>query len=332
MSSYNGILIYGEVMNGEITTITRELINIGRRIGDNLNQPTGMLLLGKDIQESVKEVTALDIDRVYIVEASQFIECHPGLYTSIITKVCQQTMPSIILFGHTDMGRDVAPRLAARLGATVTMDCNDIAIDPRTRHVLQTKMAYGGNAMAIWVAESPIPQIVTLRPRSVMNAESPTSRRAEIINLNINIDPSNIKSKLLKTVKEEIKGTRLEEAKVIVSGGGGIGSREGFKLLEELAQVLGGTVGITRVPYDEGWMAGSLEIGQTGRVVDPNLYIAIGISGAPQHMAGVSSSKCIVAINKDPDAHIFKEADFGVVGDYKEILPPLIEKCKALIT
>jgi electron transfer flavoprotein alpha subunit len=163
-----------------------------------------------------------------------------------------------------------------------------------------------------------------------MADEPDPSRKGEIIAFSVRIDDSLMKSKLLETVKEEVKGIRLEEAKVIVSGGGGIGSSDGFKLLGELAKALGGTIGVTRVPCDEGWMSVNLEIGQTGHIVGPDLYIAVGISGASQHMAGCSSSKFIVAINRDPEAHIFKEADFGVVGDYRDVLPALIFRLKEL--
>jgi electron transfer flavoprotein alpha subunit len=331
MAEYHGVLVCGEVVDGKITLVTKELLNMGRRLSDDLGQPLSILLIGKDIQEMAKEVITLGADKVYTVDGPLFAEPHPDLYVAIIAEVCQQVAPFIVLFGQTDIGRDVAPRLAARLGTTVTLDCVELAIDPDTKRLLQTKSVYGGNAMAVWVSESYEPQIVTLRPRSVMPAEPDASRKGEIITLSVTIDDSVVKSKLVETVKEKVGGIKLEEAKVIVAGGGGIGGSEGFKLLEELAQVLGATVGVTRVPCDEGWMPLSLEIGQTGHIVSPGLYIAIGISGAPQHMAGCSSSKCIVAINRDPEAHIFKVSDFGLVVDYRQALPPLIEKCKALV-
>ena len=331
MAAYHGVLVCSEIVEGITATIIRELLNIGRRLSDDLSQPLGILLIGKDIQETAKEVITLGADRVYIANGPPFAESHPDLYVAIMADVCRQVIPSIVLLGQTDMGRDVAPRLAARLGTTVTMDCTELAIDSNTKRLLQTKPVYGGNAMAIWTSESREPQIVTLRPRSVMPAEPDTSRKGEISTLSITLDDSMIKGRLLETVREKSGGLKLEEAKVIVAGGGGIGGREGFKLAEELAEVLGGTVGVSRVPCDEGWMPTSIEIGQTGHIVSPNLYVAIGISGAPQHMAGCSGSRWIVAINRDPEAHIFKEANFGVVGDYREVLPALIEKCKTLV-
>jgi len=329
MADDKGVLICGEVVGGRITTITMELLNTGRRLCDDLKQPLSILLIGQDI--NAKEAILLGADKVYTVEGAPFAESHPEHYVAIITKACQQIAPSIILFSQTDMGRDVAPRLAARLGTTVCMDCVELAIDPETKQLLQTKPVYGGNAMAVWVSEDRQPQVVTIRPRVVAPAEPDTSRRGEITPITIDVDDSKIKGKLLETVKEEIKGIKLEEAEAIVAGGGGIGGKEGFKLLEELAKVLRGTIGVSRVPCDEGWMPVSIEIGQTAHMVSPKLYIAVGISGALQHLAGCSGSKYIVAINKDSNAHIFKEADFGVVGDYREVLPPLIEKCKALM-
>ncbi len=331
MADYKGVLICGEVIEGRITSITTELLNTGRRLCDDLNQPLSVLLIGQDTSEIAKEAILLGADKVYTVDGAPFAESHPERYVVVITKACQQIAPSIILLGQTDMGRDIAPRLAARLGTTVCVDCVELAIDPETKSLHQTKPVYGGNAMAVWVSEGYQPQIVAMRPRVVAPAEPDTSRKGEVVPIAIDVDDSTIKGKLLETVKEEVKGIKLEDAKVIVSGGGGIGGSEGFEMIRELAQLLGGAVGVSRIPCDEGWMPTTLEIGQTGQMVSPDLYIAVGISGALQHMAGCSGSKYIVAINKNPDAHIFKEADFGVVGDYREVLPPLIEKCKALL-
>ena len=331
MATYQGALVCGEVSEGKITKVTRELLNMGRKLCDNLNQPLSTLLIGKNIQGAAAEVIALGTNKVYTVNGLPFRESHPDVHVAIITEACKQIAPSIIIFGHTEMGREVAPRVASRLRTTVTMDCTELSIDPETKRLLQSKPVYGGNAVAIWVSDSHDPQIVTLRPRAVMPAEPDGSRKGEMIPLDITISDSMIKGKLLETVKEEVKGIKLEDAKIVIAGGGGIGSSDGFTMLEELAKVLGGTVGVTRVPCDEGWKPLALEIGQTGHIVTPKLYFAIGISGAPQHMAGCSGSKCIVAINRDPDANIFKEADFGVIGDYRAVLPALIEKCKALL-
>ncbi len=331
MQSNRGVLVCGEVADGKTTATTRELLSLGRKLSDGLHQPLTVLMIGKNLQEAAKEAIFFGADKVYSVDNPLFSSFNPGYYTAIMAKICEQTVPSIMLFGQTDIGRDVAPRLAAKLGIPVTLDCTDLNVDLGTKHILQTKPVYGGNAMAIWATESTQPQIVTMRPKAVMVDEPDPSRRGEIIAFTTTIDDSMIKIRHLETVKEEVKGIRLEEAKVIVAGGGGIGGRDGFKLLEELAKILGGTIGVSRVPCDEGWMPTNLEIGQTGHIVSPDLYIAVGISGALQHLAGCAGSKLIVAINKDPEAHIFKEADFGVVGDYREVLQHFIEECRALI-
>jgi len=331
MSEYQGLLVCGEMVGRKITTHTRELLNMGGKLKDKLSQPLSTLLIGDHVQEAAEEVITLGANKVYTINAPSFTESSPDLHIALIVEVCKQITPSVILFGHTEMGREVGPRLAARLKTTITMDCTELNIHPETKRVLPSKPVYGGNAIAVWVSEHHDPQIFTVRPRVVMPAEPDASRKGEIIPLNVHIDGSMVKSRLLETSKEETKGIKLEDAKVIIAGGGGVGNREGFKVLEELAKVLGGAIGVTRVPCDEGWIPISFEIGQTGHIVTPNLYIAVGISGAPQHMAGCSGSKRIVAINRDSEANIFKEADLGVVGDYREILPALVERCKTFM-
>lgn len=331
MTAHEGVFVCGEVANGKITTVTREVLTMGNRLAKELGQPLNTLLVGNHVDQPAAEAIALGAAKVYIVAGSPFAESHPDRYLAIMTEACKEILPSVILIGHTEMGRDVVPRLAARLKTTATMDCIDLAIDPETKRLLQSKPVYGGNAIAVWVSGSRDPQIVTLRPRAVLPEDPDFSRKGEIRVFDIEIDESMIKGKLLETAKEEVKGIHLEDARVIVAGGGGIGGSDGFRMLEDLAGVLRGTLGVSRVPCDEGWKPLSLEIGQTGHIVNPGLYIAVGISGAPQHMAGCSGSKCLVAINRDPDAQIFKEADFGVVGDYRQVLPAMIEKCKALM-
>ncbi len=330
MTDDRAVLVCCEVIDDRLTTTTKELLRTGRTLCDALGQPLSAIVLEGHPRETADETISFGADRVYVINGSPLGESHPELYVALLTELSNQIRPSIILLGHTDIGREVAPRLAARLKTAVVMDCTEFAIDPNTKKMLQTKPVYGGNAVATWISETYEPQIATLRPKAVMPAEQEPSRNGDIVALNITVDGSMVKSKLLETVKEGIDGVKLEEAKIIVAGGGGVGGSEGFQLLRELAQAVGGTVGVTRVPCDEGWMPVSLEIGQTGHIVNPKVYFAIGISGALQHMAGCSGSKWIVAVNKDPEAHIFKEADFGVIGDYRGILPPLIDECKRL--
>ena len=332
MANNSGILVCSELFDGKVSSTTKEILAVGRKLSNDLGQSLGALIISDKVGDQAKEIITLGADQVYTTEGPNFADAPSELYVSIIAEACKILTPSIILMSQSDMGREVAPRLAAKLGASVALDCTDLAIEATTKQLLQTKPVYGGNAMAVWASDSDKSRIVTLRPRSITPAVPDTSRNGEVKALDISVDMSKIKSRLIETVKEEIKGIRLEDAKVIVCGGGGIGKKDGFNLLEELAKILGGTVGVTRVPCDQGWRPISMEIGQTGRIVSPNLYIGIGVSGAPQHMAGCSGSKYIVAINRDAEAHIFKEADFGVVGEYSQVLPSLIEKCKSLIS
>ena len=330
MATLSEVLVCGETADGAISSVTRELLGIGRKLSDELGQPLSILLIGEGLQDLAREAVTLGADKVYTAGGAPFADSHPDLYVSIIAGVCRQTAPSAVLLGQTDMGREIAPRLAARLDAGVITDCTELSIDPESKNLLAVKPVYGGNALAAWSAGFDRIQVITVRPRAAMPTEPDSARTGEVTNLDITVEDAAVKGRLVETVKEDSKGIKLEDAKIIVCGGGGIGGNEGFALLEELASVIGGTVAVTRIPCDEGWMPLSLEVGQTGRIVCPDLYVAVGVSGAPQHMAGCSGSKRIVAINRDAEAHIFDEADFGVVGDFKQVLPALIEKCRTL--
>ncbi len=325
-----GILICGEQRKGNITSVSKELLTTARRLGDTQSHPLYFLLMGEKLGNIAEKAIDLGSHKVLKVEDPAFADLNPELLTDVLKDICERIEPLVILFGQTDMGRDIAPRLAAKLGASVCMDCVELAFNEAGDTLLQTKPVYGGNAMAQWASPNRFPHVVTMRPRSEKPAEPHPSSAGELESLPVDIDVARIRTELIATIKEEDAGPRLEDAKIIVAGGGGIGGGEGFRLVRELAQILGAAVGITRVPSDENWMPKKLEIGQTGHTVSPSLYIAIGISGAPQHLAGCNSSKVIVAINKDPQARIFEEADFGIAADYRQVLPPLIEKIKAL--
>jgi electron transfer flavoprotein alpha subunit len=331
MSDYNGILIYDEITDGHISLTTRELLTAGRKLGDQLGQPVNGLLIGKVFDGAADETISQGADHVYTIESGQYTESSPDLYVELVTEVCRQLGPSVVITGHTDMGRDTVTRIAVKTGAALNLDCIELNGDPNENRFSCRKPVYGGNAVAVWASSLEKPTLVTLRPRSTQPADPDMQRKGEVHKLDIKTDDATIKVKLQETVKEEISGIKLEDAKVVVGGGGGIGNADGFQILEELAHLLGGAVGATRVPCDEGWKPMSMEIGQTGRIITPNLYIAVGISGAPQHMAGCNGSKTIVAINRDPDAHIFEEADFGLIGDYRTLIPPLIEHYKKIV-
>jgi len=245
-------------------------------------------------------------------------------------KVVEQAPPQIILMGQTSIGRDLAPALAFRLKTAAQLGCLELAIDPSSKKLLQTKPVYGGNALAVFTTETD-PQIVTIRTKAMTALAPDPSRKGEIINIAAAPDASAIQTSVLNRVEEEVAGIKIEEADTVVAGGRGIGSAEGFAQLEALAKMLKGAVGATRPPCDNEWVPAGAQIGLTGKIVAPELYIAIALSGSSQHMSGCSGSKTMVAINKDPEANIFREARFGVVGDWKKIVPAFTEKLKELL-
>lgn len=328
-----GILVCAETADGKITATTRELLHAGRDLADAAGSALAALVTGKNPQEAAAEAITLGADTVYTVDTPSFVESTPDYYASLLVMTCRKTEPAVVIFGQTDLGRDVAPLLAARSGGVACMDCVRVAIDTQTRALLQTRPVYGGNAMAVWSSGEEVLRVVALRPRSYAAAEPDATRQGEIVALDPPDSDESPRMELLETRKEEIKGVKIEDARIVVSGGGGIGGPDGFKMLEELALVAGGASGAvaaTRVPCDEGWVSHGIEVGQTGTIITPDLYIAVGISGAVQHMVGCADSKVIVAINRDPDAHIFQEADFGIVGDYRQAVPALTGAIKSI--
>ncbi len=332
MAENKGVLIYGEVTEGKLDSISLELLGIGRKLADDLGQELGAVLLGSGIGDAAKEAILFGADKVYVVDDPVLKDYQTDSYTAVMEKVCKQLSPDILLLGQTAIGRDLAPRLAFRLGTGVTMDCIELAIDPQTKLMVQTKPVYGGNAVAVLVCEQTKPQIATIRVKAMEPLARDDSRTGEVISIPAELDPAAIRTKVLDKVKEEVVGIKLEDAKVVVCGGRGIGSVEGFSQLEELAKLLGGAVGATRPPCDSGWVAAHLQVGLTGKIVTPDVYIGIGLSGSSQHIAGISGAKNIIAINRDPEANIFKVAHYGAVGDYKKVLPSFIQKCKELLS
>jgi electron transfer flavoprotein alpha subunit len=244
--------------------------------------------------------------------------------------VVGQASPQVLIIGQTSIGRDLAPRLAFRLNTAAALGCLELAIDPSSKKLLQTKPVYGGNALAVFTTDS-FPQMATVRPKAMTPLAPDQSRKGEVIKVEAGLDASAVRAKVLEKVPEEVEGIKLEDAEVVVGGGRGIGSAEGFVQLEELAKLLKGAVGATRPPCDNGWVPAGAQVGLTGKIITPDLYIAIALSGSSQHMSGCSGSKTIVAINKDPEANIFREARFGVVGDWKKVVPALTEKLKELM-
>jgi electron transfer flavoprotein alpha subunit len=250
-------------------------------------------------------------------------------FTNVLTGLINQHKPEIVLIGATSMGRDLASRVAARIKAGLTADCTELTINEESKLLEQTRPAFGGNVMATILCEFTRPQMATVRPKVMAPMEFDDSREAEVIHVPVNIEEKSIATKILEVIKDETgSDVNLTEADIIVSGGRGLGDPEHFALIEELAETVGGAVGASRATVDAGWIPATHQVGQTGKTVHPKLYIACGISGAVQHLAGMSSSDCIVAINKDPDAPIFDVAHFGVVGDLFDVVPAMIEAIK----
>ena len=327
MTDDAGVMVLGEPSE----PITFELLGIGRALADALGEPLACALLGADAAAMAPEAIAFGADRVDVVDDPLLKDDHPEAYVAAMHALCRAVKPSILLIGQTVVGRDLAPRLAFRLATGLATDCSELAIDPASRLLVQTRACYGGNARATLVCATARPQMATVRPKAMSPLAPDNGRTGEIVRRAAGIDASCMRTKIVERVADAAAGPRLESASVVVAGGRGVGGPEGFKALEELASILDGAVGASRAACDAGFTAASRQIGLTGRVVAPDLYVAVGISGASQHMAGCSGSKVIVAINKDPEANIFKEARYGIVGDYREIIPAFRETCRALL-
>jgi electron transfer flavoprotein alpha subunit len=330
MAEYQGVAVYCEVKGDGLLPIAAEGLGIGRQLADNLGQPLVAVLLGSGIGGLAGQAVAAGADKVYVVDDALLKEYLADAYLSALEKVVGEIKPQVLIMGQTDAGRELAPRLAFRLGTTATLDCVDLAIDPATKRLLQTKPVYGGNAQAVYTGDID-PQIVTIRTKAFGAVEPDPSRQGEVVSIAAAPDASAIRTKVLDRVVEEAAGIKLEDAAVVVAGGRGIGGPEGFGQLEELARLLKAAVGASRPPCDNGWIADTVQVGLTGKIIAPNVYIAVAISGSSQHMSGCSGSKTIIAINKDREANIFRHARFGVVGDWKKVLPAFTAKIKELV-
>ena len=331
MPEFKNVMVFGEVAGETLSTITAEVLGCGRKLADDLGEELCVVLLGDQMRGLAQEAISLGADKAYVVEDPLFKDCHTDSYVAILEKIVNLALPRILIFGQTVAGRDLAPRLAFRLGTAATLDCLELSIDHGSKLLLQTKPVYGGNAFATYTCES-YPQIATVRAKVMSPLEPDDRRRGEIIALEAGLDPSEIRTKIVARVPEMTEGMKLEDAKVVISGGRGIGSVDGFRQLEELAQLLNGAVGATRSSCDNGWAPYAIQIGLTGKIVTPDLYIAIAISGASQHLTGVAGPKTMVAINRDAEASIFKEARFGIVGNWEDVLPAFTAKIRELLS
>jgi electron transfer flavoprotein alpha subunit len=331
MTENKGILIIGELLEGKLAAITGEILGIGRKLANDLGQELSAVLIGSGVANFANEVIALGADKVYVIDNPLFKDYLTDSYVGALEKLTKDVKPEVLLLGQTTMGRDLAPRLAFRLGTGVTLDCVALAIDPTTKLLQKTKPVYGGNALAVYASEGR-PQMATIRVKTMESLAKDASRKGQVIPFDPAVDTAKIRAKVVNRVKEEVTGVKLEDAPVVICGGRGLGGPDPFNTqLAELAKMLNGAVGGTRPPCDSGWLPSSRQIGLTGKMVSPTLYIGIALSGSSQHQAGMAGSKNIIAINKDPEANIFGIAHYGVVGDYKKVLPAFIAKCKELL-
>ncbi len=328
MPAANGVLVVAETERGGLAPISAELLGVGRTLAEVLGGTLTAAVLGSGVAEAASALGELGADVVLLADSPALGE--PGVEAALeaLTPLVTQEAPDILLLGHTPDMRELAARLAFRLGTGLTTDCTALRVEDGV--LVMTKPVYGGSANAEFTVPRARPQMATLRPRAFRPAVSDPSHHAEVRHVPVEVGAA-VRSRVVETVREEATtGPSLKNAKAVVSGGRGLGGPENWHYVEELAASLGAAVGATRAVTDAGWVPPGLQVGLTGVTITPDLYVAVGVSGAVQHIAGCSGSRNIVAINKDPDANIFKHARFGVVGDYKQIVPPLAARIKEL--
>ncbi|MDX1357902.1 MAG: electron transfer flavoprotein subunit alpha [Clostridia bacterium] len=330
-SLYEGIWVFAEQKYGEPESIAYELLGVGRTLADDRNTDLTAVLIGNRLDEACKKLISRGADKVLVVDDESLNHYNDESYTDIFVQLINENKPEIILMGATTYGRSLAPRIASRINTGLTADCTKLEIDPVDGKLLQTRPAFGGNLMATIICPNHRPQMATVRHKVMKELEPDDTRTGEIIRPDV-IIPKDLKIKVKDVVSTVCEMVPLAEADIIVSGGRGMGDPKNLALIHDLAEVLGGAVGASRATVDAGWIEYSHQVGQTGQTVGPQVYFACGISGAIQHLAGMSSSDTIIAINKNPDAPIFKVATFGIVGDVMEILPLLIKEFKAALT
>lgn len=323
MNDSKGLWVFAEQHQGKINAVTFELLGKGKELADKLGTEVTAVLLGFGVEELCKELIAYGADRVILADNKSLEDYRTDSYTHVIYDQVKEYKPEIFLIGATDLGRDLAPRLAKRLNTGLTAHCTELEIDINERLLLQTVPGFGGNVSATIITPEARPQMATVQQNVMKSLTRDDSRLGEIVYTSAAVPAEAMRVKILSNVKEIEQDNNLENAEIIVAGGRGVGSAENFSLLKELAMALGGKIGVTRDVVDEGWVSKDHMIGQTGKTVRPKLYIACGISGAMQHLAGMKSSETIVAINTDSKAPIFDVADIGFIGDLKTIVPVL---------
>jgi electron transfer flavoprotein alpha subunit len=326
-----GVLVLAEVSDGKLSGIAQELLGAGRRVADALGEELAAAMLGSQLGESGQEAIAYGADKVYVIDDPLLAVPQPDAYVAVLERLCGDVQPNVLLLGKTSLGVEVGPRLAFRLGTALASDCTDLRIDPETKRMIMTRPVFGGNAMLEMACEERSPQMATIRAKTQAPLPRDETRHGERIKRAAEIDAAVIRAKFISRNKKAVEGMTLANAPIVISGGRGLKGAENFKSLKELGDLLGAAVGASKAAVDEGWVPPEMQVGLTGVTVTPNLYMAVGISGAAQHIAGMGYSKNIIAINKDPDAAIFQRAHFGVVGDWQKVISAFTRKCRELL-
>ena len=327
---YKNLWVVIETEEGKGKNVGFELLTPGRQLADEKNEKLVAIVIGKDVEAEAKKAIAYGADEAILVEGDEYFNYNTDTFSYALEQLINKYKPSTILIGATNNGRDMGPRVACRIKTGLTADCTGLSIDAESGNMAWTRPAFGGNLMATILCPNTRPQMGTVRPGVFKKGVLDESRTGEIIREDIHMDAKDIKVELLERIKEVAEAVNLEEAEIIVSGGRGLGKPENFSYIRDLAAVLGGAVGSSRAAVDAGWIPHAHQVGQTGKTVAPKIYIACGISGAIQHLAGMSGSDTIIAINKDPEAPIFDVADYGIVGNLFDVIPALIEEIKKL--
>ena len=342
LEEYKGVYVFAQQVDNELSGIAFELLGKAKELAKDLNTDVTAMLLGSDVKGLVDQLAEYGADKVIVVDDPELKNYRTEPYAHAVASIINEYKPEIVLVGATAIGRDLGPRVSARVATGLTADCTvleigDFPINPipgkeqKHNQLLMTRPAFGGNTIATIACPDNRPQMATVRPGVMQKIDPIAGAKAEVIEYNPGFTPNNKYVEILDIVKEVSDTVDIMEAKILVSGGRGVGSAEIFKMLQDLADVIGGTVSCSRAVVDNGWMPKELQVGQTGKTVRPNVYFAIGISGAIQHTAGMEESDIIIAINKDETAPIFDVADYGIVGDLNKIVPKLTEALKAVV-
>lgn len=339
MKNYKGVFVFAQQVDNKLSGISFELIGEGKRLAEKLDEQVTAVLIGSDVKGLVDELAEYGADRVIVVDDPELKEYRTEPYAHALASVINEYKPEIVLVGATAIGRDLGPTVSARVATGLTADCTlleigDFPVNPipgkeqKHNQLLMTRPAFGGNTIATIACPDNRPQMATVRPGVMQKIAKIEGAKANVEEFNPGFTPDNKYVEIMEVVKSVSETVDIMDAKILVSGGRGVGSAENFKILEDLAEALGGEVSCSRAVVDNGWKPKDLQVGQTGKTVRPQVYFAIGISGAIQHVAGMEESDLIIAINKDETAPIFDVADYGIVGDLNKILPALTEKIK----